>query len=99
MNDKRESQTVFEKTAACLKSLAHPLRLEIVDTLRSGPLCVSEIEEIVGTTQSNLSQHLSLLKNKGVVEARREKNQIYYSVENWRIFQLVDTARNIFCQE
>ena len=85
------------KAASCLKALAHPIRLAIVRALQEGPLCVSDIEERVGSTQSNVSQHLAVLRDRGIISFEREKNQIYYFVDNWRIFQFVALARELFC--
>jgi len=84
-----------EKTANFLKALAHPIRLEIIRCLQEGPKCVFEIEEHVGTTQSNISQHLAVMKNKGILQASRDGNQIRYSVFNWRIFQFLAKARDL----
>lgn len=86
----------YGETADSLKALAHPTRLAILSLLSRGPLFVGEIEEMVGSTQSNVSQHLALLKKKGIVSTRREKNTIYYQVENWRIFQLIALAKELF---
>ncbi|MFP4497093.1 MAG: ArsR/SmtB family transcription factor [Vulcanimicrobiota bacterium] len=87
---------MYDETTNCLKALAHPLRLLIIDSLKDGPLCVSEIENVTGSSQSNISQHLALLRKCNILETYREKNNIYYRVENWRIFQFVDRAKELF---
>lgn len=92
----RQNKTETEITADCLKALAHPVRLSIVQYLKGGPLCVSDIEQLVSSTQSNVSQHLAVLRKNGIIEGKREKNQVFYSVENWRIFKFVDLARELF---
>lgn len=83
-------------TAAALKVLGHPFRLEIVRSLQEGPKSAGELEQIVGSTQSNVSQHLAVLRKSGIVAASREKNHIYYTAVNWRIFKLLALARNLF---
>jgi DNA-binding transcriptional ArsR family regulator len=88
-----------EQTANCLKSIAHPIRLAIIKALQKEPLCVSDIENSVGSTQSNVSQHLAILRKNNIVKTKRDKNQIYYYVDNWRIFKLLALATEIFCRE
>jgi len=98
MTKKLEFDDRIKKASYCLKALAHPIRLEIIQALKEGPLCVADIEEIVGSTQSNVSQHLALLRERNIVQYKRDKNQIYYYVNNWRIFQLLSLVREIFCE-
>jgi len=58
----------FKKTADLLKVMAHPSRLEILQKLETEVLCVSDMEDILGTGQSNISHHLSLLRRAGLVD-------------------------------
>ncbi len=58
----------LKTTAEILKVAAHPARLEILQRLRSGVLCVSDMEDILGISQSNMSQHLSMLRRSGLVD-------------------------------
>ncbi len=83
------------KTASVFKALGHPLRLLILSLLKEGPLNAGEIEKLSGASQSNTSQHLSLLHRAGLVHRKRQGNSIYYRVENWRIFKLISQAENI----
>jgi len=61
-----------------MKALAHPSRLIIVDALADGERCVCELQELVGSTMPTVSRHLSQMKNAGIVEGRRDGNQVYY---------------------
>ena len=86
----------LERTASAMKALAHPLRLHIVSLLTDGPLCAGEIEKLSGSTQSNVSQHLSVLRREKVVQVERQGNKLFYHVNNWRIFKLISLARGVF---
>jgi DNA-binding transcriptional ArsR family regulator len=83
-------QTRFEENARLLKALAHPTRLHIVMLIREQQPCVKIMEGILGVSQPNLSQHLSLLRNIGVVEAEREGNQVCYKIKNQMVLKLLD---------
>jgi DNA-binding transcriptional ArsR family regulator len=83
-------QARFEENARLLKALAHPTRLHIVMLIREQKPCVKIMESILGVSQPNLSQHLSLLRNIGVVEAEREGNQVCYKIKNQVVLKLLD---------
>ena len=68
----------YQQQAMILKALAHPSRLAMVEALRSGEHCVCELQHLVGSDMSTVSKHLSVLKQAGIVTARREGVQIYY---------------------
>ena len=68
----------YRKQARVLKALANDSRLMIVDRLRESECTVSELTELVGSDQSTVSRHLSLLRAHGIVEDRREGNNVYY---------------------
>ncbi len=72
----------YQKEAEILKALANPIRLRIVDTIRKGDICVKSLEEITGASQSCVSQHLSVLRNIGMVNAYREGNLVCYSLNH-----------------
>lgn len=83
--------------ARALKAMAHPLRLKILCVLGADELCVQDIVESVGTTQSNISQHLAILRDKGVLHTRKDANRVYYRVSDERTLQLVGMMREVFC--
>lgn len=81
-----------------LKAMAHPLRLEILCILgSSGEVSVQDIVEQVGTSQSNISQHLSILREKGILASRKDANKVYYRVADPKILQLIGALREAFC--
>ena len=71
-----------EEASRSLKAISHPLRLKILCVLGKGEMSVQDILSTVGTTQSNVSQHLCLLKDKGIVASRKDANRVYYSLDN-----------------
>jgi DNA-binding transcriptional ArsR family regulator len=76
--------------------LAHPTRIHIAETLRDGELSVSAILERVAIEPANLSQHLSLLRAKSLVSARKEGNQVFYSLRDPLLTEVLDTMRRYF---
>ena len=87
-----------DKAAHCVKAIAHPLRLSILGILVNGEKSVQDLTTALGTTQSNVSQHLSHMKVRGLLKARREGNKTYYGVEDPRLSRLVDLMKDIFCK-
>ncbi len=92
-----DHQADIEFAARSLKAISHPLRLQILCELGSQEICVQDIVEIVGTSQSNISQHLAILRDKGILQTRKDANRVYYRVANERILALVDMMREVFC--
>lgn len=87
----------IERASRSLKAMAHPLRLKILCTLGDQEVSVQEIVNRVGTSQSNISQHLAILRDKGILSARKDGNRVYYRVEDARTLQLISMMRNVFC--
>lgn len=82
--------------AEFFKGLAHPLRIQILDSLRLGPMNVGELKEKLGTEQSTLSQQLAILRARNLVLAQRHGTTIRYAVSDPAIWRLLDAAREIF---
>jgi DNA-binding transcriptional ArsR family regulator len=72
---------LFQKQADIAKAISHPLRLAIIDFLKDGPQCVCDIAGYVGSERSNVSQHLSILVNTGVLESRKEGLKVIYNLK------------------
>ena len=88
-----------EAVSALLKSISHPIRLKILCMLRDGEMAVGDIRSAAGTTDANVSQHLSILRNQGIVRSRKQGNFIYNSIADGRVIELVDTLQNLFCKQ
>jgi len=81
-----------------LKAMAHPLRLKILCILGSAhEVSVQDIVDMVGTSQSNISQHLSILRDKGILECRKDANKVFYRVAQDKILHLMLAMREAFC--
>lgn len=77
------------------KALAHPLRIKIVQKLMDGPLCVCVLNESVEFSQSNLSQHLKILKDAGILKSEKEGIRIMYSITDDEITSLLKYTETI----
>jgi ArsR family transcriptional regulator len=87
MFDKEQDYT---REAEILKVLGHPIRLKIIAGLTSQSCNVKKIWECLGLPQATVSQHLALLKNKGIIEGRRDGVEVYYQVVSDRARQIVN---------
>ena len=92
-----DKQEHIELAARSLKAIAHPLRLKILCVIGDQDACVQEIVDAVGTSQSNISQHLAILREKGVLQTRKDANRVFYRVADPRTLQLVSLMREVFC--
>ncbi len=81
MPDKKKRLLLFERQAEIAKAIAHPLRLAIVDFLREDEQCVCDIAEHVGAERSNVSRHLSVMVNAGVLDCRKEGLKVIYRLK------------------
>lgn len=87
----------IERASRSLKAMSHPLRLKILCTLGDQEVSVQEIVEQVGTSQSNISQHLAILRDKGILSSRKDANRVFYRVGDSRTLQLIGMMRQVFC--
>lgn len=85
----------FRFQAEFCKSLAHPVRLEIIERLRKGGRTVQELADLIGVKQANLSQHLALLRHRGVVRGSRDGVNVTYTLTNPKIGEACDLIREI----
>lgn len=84
-------------TAEILKAIAHPTRLRILCTLNLQELQVQTLVEKTGTTQSNISQHLALMKECKILVTRRDANRIFYRIRDPQLVELIQLMRDIYC--
>ncbi len=87
----------IERMARAMRAIAHPLRLKILCVLGEHELSVQDIVEAVGTSQSNVSQHLAILREKRILSPRKNANHVYYSVSDQRTLHLISTMREVLC--
>jgi len=89
----------IEKIAGLLKTMAHPIRLKILCMLQEGERTVGELQKEVKTTNANVSQHLNILRNQGIISFRKDANFIRNRIEDDNILKLIATMRQLFCQD
>lgn len=77
----------FEKTARKFRALAHPIRLKLMEELMRGECCVGDVQRCLSISQPNVSQHLKVLKEAGIISSRREKNRICYRASDQSTIQ------------
>jgi DNA-binding transcriptional ArsR family regulator len=89
----------IKDAAQGLRAIAHELRLAVLCNLLNGPLCVNELMEATGASQSNLSQHLSKMRLMGIITNEKRGQQVYYRITNAEFLNLVDVLKRIYCPE
>ena len=88
--------TLRQFKANIFQALAHPTRIAIVEVLRDGEVTAGAIIERLGLEQANASQHLSILRAKQIVSSRKEGNQVFYSVRDPLLIEVLDIMRRYF---
>lgn len=89
------SKEIYEIHANICQCLANPKRLEIINTLRDKEMPVTELANKMGIAKANLSQHLAIMRDKGILKSRREGVNIYYSLANPKVIQACDIMREV----
>lgn len=84
--------------ASVFQALAHPTRIAIVEILREGELSAGAMQDRLGIEQANLSQHLAILRGRQIVLNRKEGNQVFYSLHNPVLVEVLDIMRR-YCQQ
>ncbi len=92
-------EKIFEIHADVCKVFSNAKRLEILNALRDKEMPASELIEKIGLSKANLSQHMSILKSKGVLLTRREGVNIYYRISNAKIIQACDLMREVLLEQ
>ena len=91
--------TIYELQSEISKTMAHPLRLAILHCLKSGEKTVNDLTETIGASQSNVSQHLALMRQRQIVKTRKAGSNIYYRVANPKISQACDMVREVLLEQ
>ena len=89
---------LYELHASICQTLANPKRLEVIDRLRDGEKSVTELAEAMKISQANLSQHLAVMRQKGIVATRREGLNVYYRLSNSKIIKACDLMRQVLLE-
>ena len=94
------NKTVFSKAegvAGMLSCIAHPSRLMIICMLLKREMYVREFIEKLGTTKGNISQHLRVLADRGLIQKRRDGNRIFYSIKDPKLADLIARIKKLYC--
>ena len=86
----------IREASDALKAMAHPLRLKILCLVGQNELMVQDIVEAVGTSQSNISQHLAVMRERGLIASRKEANKVFYRIDDPRILKTIAMMRERF---
>jgi len=92
-----EGDEDIDRASRSIKAMSHPLRLKILCTLGDSEVSVQDIVDQVGTSQSNISQHLAILRDKGILTSRKDANRVFYRVSDNRTLKLICMMREVFC--
>ncbi len=89
-----------QMTSSLLKSISHPTRLQILERLKDeDELCVCDIYEDLGLEQSNVSQHLKILKDQNILASRKDGLQVRYKVKCREIYKVLAIVKNILINQ
>jgi DNA-binding transcriptional ArsR family regulator len=97
--DTRLRQELQDLTADVCRALSDPKRLLILYALSDRPRAVGELAELLGVSSSNVSQHLALLRDRGLVDAERDANRVIYTLRDQRLVGAIDTLRAVMGDE
>ncbi len=95
----KQSKTLFELQAEVCKTLASAKRLEIISALKEGEKTVGELVDILGVPKANVSQHLAVMRLKGILRSRREGVSIYYRIANSKVVQACSLMREVLTEQ
>ncbi len=93
------SSSVFELQAALCQAMSYPTRLELVHILRNGAKCVDDLAQATGANLASVSRHLSILRNCGVVTARRAGHEVVYELANPKVVMICDLMREVLIEQ
>ena len=97
--DRQTSVELYELHARICKAIADPKRLVIITELRSGPMTVGELALSLEISQSNTSQHLAVLRERGVVDATKDGLNVYYELTSDKVVQAIDLLREFMAEQ
>lgn len=97
--DRSVAAELHELHARVCKAIADPKRLLIINELRDCEMSVGDLCEALGITQSNASQHLAILRERGVVTTRRDGTSVFYALRGTKVVQAVDLLREFLAQD
>jgi ArsR family transcriptional regulator, virulence genes transcriptional regulator len=95
----KQSKILFELQAGVCKTLANAKRIEIINALKEGEKTVGELVDILGVPKANVSQHLAVMRNKGILNSRRDGVNIFYRIANPKVIQACRLMREVLTEQ
>ncbi|HAS53839.1 MAG: hypothetical protein A2X56_05020 [Nitrospirae bacterium GWC2_57_13] len=92
-------RTIYEMQAEICKTLTNPKRIEILNALKDGERTVTELVEILGVAKANVSQHLAVMRHKGILTTRRVGVNIYYRVSNQKVIDACSLMKEVLFEQ
>ena len=90
---------IYQYHADMCQVFSHPKRLEVINVLRDGEMTVTELSQKLGLTVGNLSQHLSMMKERHILLSRKEGNMVYYRIANPKLLRCFDMMREMLFEQ
>jgi DNA-binding transcriptional ArsR family regulator len=90
---------IYSYHADMCQVFSHPKRLEIINTLRNGEMTVTELSQSLGMTVANMSQHLSLMRDRHILLSRKEGNMVFYRIANPKLLNCFDIMREMLFEQ
>ncbi len=97
MSEHEFDLTIYELQAEISKTLAHPIRLAVLHCLKDGEKTVNDLVKTIGASQSNISQHLTVLRKAKIIDRRKEANFMFYTLKDNNVYKLLEILKNNFC--
>ncbi len=91
----RSAGPIHRIKAEFFRALGNPARVRVLELLKGGEMTVGDLQAELGIDSSGASQHLSAMRRQGILEARKEGTSVYYRVRDPRIFQMLESARQV----
>lgn len=91
----RPATPIHKVKAEFFRTLGHPARMRVLELLRDGEMTVGDLQAELGIDSSGASQHLSAMRRQGILEARKEGTSVFYKVRDPRVFQMLESARQV----
>ncbi len=92
-------KAIFEMQAEICKTLTNPKRIEILNSLRNEEKTVTELVDALGASKANVSQHLAVMRHKGILTTRRDGVNIYYRVSNPKVIEACSLMKEVLFEQ
>ena len=89
----------IDRACSAVKGLSHPIRLKALCILGDQEMSVNALGKACHTSQSNISQHLNILRSCGILATRKENTFVYHRISDPRMIQLIGLMRDMFCSQ